>query len=810
MLRNIFKTAFRNLRRNRFYAFLNITGLILGMAVILLVFLIYSYETSFDTYHTDAERIYRINTMIDFNGSKMENRGAPRPLYELLKNDIPEIAHIAVYKTDAIGKWKAHKNGVIDEIENPSPSAVNIAFFEIFDYQWIAGNKNSIFEVPNGVAISKSLADTYFTGGAIGKELSTVYHDFDTNEDQALDFQIVAIFDDSKPNTDFISGLFIPYDSYQDYLGISNKWGNISSNFQLYLKLDKTSDRTASVDKIEGYINQKFRASENSFINQWKCSLMPLLDIHFDKTYGHDHPRKASIASLHILFLVGIIVLISACINFINLSTAFSFARSKEVGIRKVVGSPRIYIVAQFLAETLLLVLTAGFLSLMLIEFLVPYIEPVYDLGLQKSLLRYFLLKPEFYIFFISFTFLLTLLSGLYPALVISGFSPLKAFRTHSGKHKTGLVLRRTLVVVQIALSMVLVFGTLLVGRQVDYFKTKELGFNHSHTGYFYLPSHAGQEDKAALLKERIKLLPYVEEVSTAGSTIISTGWSKNTAEFERNGERVENFFDTKTVDAGYFKTYGMNFLAGKAFEPEQKEVMVINQSFAREIGASSPEDAIGREIMMNEKSWNITGVVADFHFQPLKEEIRPIMFIKDDAGSLLSYRFIEGDFQTHTQQVVGIAKELFGVNEIKTYTVSEVVSGFYGEEEKLIKVLGLFTFMAYLICALGLIGLVSYMASQKRKEISIRRVFGAGIGQVTVSMMKEFLVLVIISAFVAIPVAWMSGEEWLKNFPYRTEIGLEIILMVILLSLIFAGLTVFFQSHKAASRNPADNLRSE
>ncbi|WP_373495924.1 ABC transporter permease [Aquiflexum sp.] len=809
MLNNIFKTAIRNLSRNRFYAFLNVTGLLLGMAVILLVFLIYSYETSFDTYHADVDRIYRINTRTDFNGSKMDNRGAPRPLYELL-DEIPEIESLGIYKTYALGKWKAIRGEESFDIDNPLASGVNPGYFELFDYQWLEGDEKSIFKNPNGVAISRTLAENLFQGEVIGKELAAVYHDYDTKKDIAFNFQVVSVFDDTRPNTDFNSRILIPFEPYQDFMGISNEWGSITSNFQLYLKLDKNAESEDTIEKIEGYINTKFREAENSFIHKWECSLMPLLDIHFDETFGHDNPRKATKSNLGILLIVGIIVLLSACINFINLSTAFSFARSKEVGIRKVVGSPRIWLIGQFMVETLLLVILAGFMSMILIDLVVPHLRSIYELGLQESLLRYFLSKPEFYAFFLGFVILLSVLSGLYPALVISGFNPIKAFKSNPSNNKSGLVLRRTLVVVQISLSMVLVFGTLLVNSQVSYFKSKDLGFNHAHTGYFYLPSSTEMEEKAKLLKERVKLLPFVVEVSTGGSTIISTGWSSRTVEFERDGELQEAFFDTKSVDSEYFKTYGMKFLAGEAYEPEQQEVMVVNESLAKEIGASKPEDAIGKELMMNEKPWRITGVVSDFHFQPLKNEIRPIMFPKQDVGPLLSYRFSEGDFQANTQQVVEMAKELFGVNEIKTQTVSEVVSGFYGDEEKLIKVLGLFTLMAYLICALGLVGLVSYLAFQKRKEISIRRVFGAGIGQVTAAMMKEFVILVVVAAFVAIPVAWFLGEQWLANFPYRTGIGFEIILGVILISLFFAGLTVFFQSHQAARRNPADNLRTE
>ena len=810
MLKNIFKTAFRNLSRNRFYAILNVTGLLLGMAVIMLVFLIYSYETSFDTYHADVDRIYRINTLTDFNGSKMDNRGAPRPLYELLKNEMPEIESLGIYKTYALGKWKAYSEEEGFDIENPLASAINPGFFELFDFQWLEGDEKSIFKDPKGVAISRSLAKTLFNGDVLGKELTAEYYDYFTKVSTPFSFKVVAVFDDSRPNTDFNSRILMPFEPYQDFMGISNDWGSITSNFQLYLKLDKNAEGESTIEKIEGYINQKFKDAENSFIHQWECSLMPLLDIHFDETFGHDNPRKATRSNLGILLIVGIIVLLSACINFINLSTAFSFARSKEVGIRKVVGSPRIWLVGQFLTETLLLVLIAGFLSMILLDLVVPHLGPIYELGFKQSLLRYFLSKPEFYAFFIGFVILISLFSGLYPALVISGFNPIKAFKSNPSNNKSGLVLRRTLVVVQISLSMVLVFGTLLVNRQVNFFKTKDLGFNHAHTGYFFLPSSTEMEEKATLLKERVKLLPFVEEVSTSGSTIISTGWSNRTVEFERDGELQEAFFDTKSVDSGYFKTYGMNFLAGKAFEPEQREVIVINESLAKELGASQPEDAIGRELIMNEKPWRITGVVSDFHFQPLKNEIRPIMFPKQDVGPLLSYRFKEGDFQANTQQVVDMAKELFGINEIKTNTVSEVVSGFYGEEEKLTKVLGLFTLMAYLICALGLVGLVSYLAFQKRKEISIRRVFGAGIGQVTASLMIEFVILVAVAAVVAIPVAWFLGEKWLTNFPYRTSIGIGIILGVILISLFFAGLTVFFQSFQAASRNPADNLRSE
>ncbi|MBW3467031.1 ABC transporter permease [Arthrospiribacter ruber] len=810
MLKNFLKTAFRSLARNRLYATLNLVGLLLGMAVILMVFLIYSYETSFDTFHSDADRIYRVNTRADFNGFKMDNRGAPRPLYELLESELPEIESLGLYLTNTMRNWKAIRGGEKFTIENPLPAAVNKGFFNIFDYNWIEGNSQSIFSIPNGVAISRSLSEKLFNGQVIGAEISAVYHDYEAKEDKSFDFQVAAIFDDSRPNTDFKSDIFIPYEAYQDYLGIQNVWGSLSSNFQLYPKLGDQVDRAMGIEKIENFINKQFQESENTFIHNWRCELMPLQDIHFDGIFGHDNPRKATKENLSILLLVGFIVLISASINFINLSTAFSFSRAKEVGIRKVIGSPRIWLVGQFLAETFLLVITAGMLSLFMIELVLPQLGPIYELGISGSLVRFFLSRPEFYLFFFGFVVILTLLSGIYPAMVLSGFNPNQALRTKPGSNKSSLVIRRSLVIVQITLSMVLIFGTLLVNRQLEFLNTQDLGFNHEHTGYFFLPSGPESQEKAATLKERVKLLPYVLEASTAGSPIISTGWSKSTAEFEKDGEKSEAFFDTKSVDPEYFSAYGMRFLAGKAFEPEQNEVMVVNESLAREIGANNPEDAVGRELTMNEKTWRISGVVADFHFQPLNNEIRSIMFPKQDFGNLFSYRFNQGDFQANTLEVVGMAKELFEVNEFKTYTVSEVVGGFYGEEKKLIKVLGLFTFLAYFICALGMVGLVSYLAFQKRKEISIRRVFGAGIVQVTAGLMKEFVLLVFGAAVLAIPLALVFGQKWLANFPYRTGIGIGIILGVVLISVLFTGFTVFFQSHYAASRNPADNLRSE
>jgi len=810
MLKNLFKTAYRSLNRNRFYAMLNTIGLVVGMTVILIVCLIYSYESSFDSYHPDKDKIFRVNTLMDFNGSKMDNRGAPRPLFEILENEVPEIETVALYKTYALSGWKSMRNSEEFVLDNAVPVGINEGFFEIFQHNWVKGDAQTLFKSPNGIAISSSLEETLFNGEGIGEEITAQFMDFFTKETTQLSFQVVAVLEDPKPNTDFKGNIFVSFLPNQDYMGVDENWGSITSNFQIFIKFDKSSDLARSVGKVEELIAHQFGTSENSFIKEWRCELMPLADIHFDTRFGHDNPRKATKENLKILLIVGLIVLISACINFINLSTAFSFARSKEIGIRKVIGSSRAWLVLQFLMETFLLVLGAGLISLFFTDFLVQKINPIYDLGLQESLLRYFLMDGMFYVFFFGFVIALTLISGIYPAMVISGFNPIRAFKNNPSNRGSGLVLRRSLVIVQFSLSMVLIFGTLLVNRQVEFLKTKDLGFDHYHTGYFYLPSTKDLDEKAKLLKERVKQLPFVEEASTGGEAIIKNGWSSRTAEFDREGEKVEGFFDVKSVDPEYFRAYGMNFVAGKAYEPEQSKVIVINESMARELGANYTDEAIGKELYINENAWIVTGVVSDFHFQPLKNEIRPIMFMKQDFGPLFTYRFDRGDFQENTSAVVEMAKEVFEIQEVKTYTVAEMVGTFYQEEEKLTTVLGLFTVLAYLICALGLVGLVSYMAFQKRKEISIRRVFGAGIGQVTVNMMKEFVTLVGIAAVVALPLAWFLGSEWLAEFPYRTNLGISVVLAVIGISLLFACLTVFFQSFQAARRNPADNLRSE
>lgn len=810
MIKNLFKTAYRSLNRNRFYAMLNTIGLVVGMAVILIVYLIYSYETSFDTFHPDKERVFRVNTLMDFNGTKMDNRGAPRPLFEVLENEIPEVESVALYKSYALNGWKTIQNSEEFVLDNAIPIGVNEGYFEIFLHRWIKGDAQSLFKTPNGIAISTSLEKALFNGDGIGEQMSAGFFDFSTKETTELNFQVVAVLEDSKFNTDLKGNIFVPYLPHQAYMGVDENWGSVTSNFQLFVKFDKKSDVASTVSKVEDLIAHQFETSENSFIKAWRSELMPLADIHFDTRFGHDNPRKATKENLKVLLIVGIIVLVSACINFINLSTAFSFARSKEIGIRKMIGSSRAWLVLQFMIETFLLVLGAGILSLFISDFLVQKINPIYDLGLEESLLRYFLMDGMFYLFFFGFVVLLTIISGIYPALVISGFNPIRAFRNNPSNRGSGLVLRRSLVVIQFSLSIVLIFGTLLVNRQVEFLKTKDLGFDHYHTGYFYLPSVKELDEKAKLLKERVKQLPFVEEASTGGEAIINSGWSSRTAEFEREGEKVEAFFNVKSVDPEYFKTYGIKFVAGKAYEPEQSKVMVINESMAREIGIRNADEAIGKEFSINNDTWVVNGVVSDFHFQPLKNEIRPIMFLKQDYGPVFTYRFDQGDFQENTANVVEMAKELFDIHEVKTYTVSEMVGTFYKEEKKLTKVLGLFTVLAYLICALGLVGLVSYMAFQKRKEISIRRVFGAGIGQVTVNMMKEFVALVGIAALVAIPVAWYLGLAWLAEFPYRTSLGISVILAVIGISLLFASLTVFFQSFQAANRNPVDNLRSE
>jgi putative ABC transport system permease protein len=810
MLKNLFKTAYRSLNRNRFYAILNTIGLVVGMAVILIVYLIYSYETSFDTFHSDKERIFRVNTLLDFNGTKMDNRGAPRPLYEILENEVPEIESVAIYTTFTLDGWKVNQNSSEFVLDNAISLGINEGFFDVFLHNWEKGDAETLFRSPNGVAISSSLEQALFNGEGIGREMSAEFFDFSTNETAQLNFQVVAVLEDDKSNTDFKGNIFVPFVPHQAYMGLDDNWGSITSNFQLFVKFDKNSDVANTVVKVEDLIAQKFETSENSFIKAWRSELMPLANIHFDTKFGHENPRKATKENLKILLIVGIIVLLSACINFINLSTAFSFARSKEIGIRKVIGSSRRWLILQFLIETFLLVLGAGLLSLILTDFLIQKINPIYDLGLQESLLRYFLRDVMFYLFFIGFVLALTLISGFYPAMVISGFNPIKAFKNNPSNRGSGLILRRSLVIIQFSLSMVLIFGTLLVNRQVEFLKTKDLGFDHYHTGYFYLPSSKDLDEKAKLLKERVKQLPFVEEASTGGETIINNGWSSRTAEFERDGEKVEAFFNVKSVDPEYFKTYGMTFVSGNAYEQEQSKVMVINESMAREIGSVSPFEAVGKEFFINESAWVVTGVVSDFHFQPLKNEIQPIMFLKQDSGPLFTYRFNQGDFKENVTTIVEMAKELFDIQEVKTYTVSEVVGTFYQEEEKLTKVLGLFTVLAYFICALGLIGLVSYMAFQKRKEISIRRVFGAGITQVTADLLKEFVLLVGIAAALSIPLAWFLGKEWLAHFPYRTNLGMNIILLVIGISLLFACLTVFFQSFQAARKNPVDNLRSE
>lgn len=657
MLKNILKTAIRSLRRNSFYATLNLLGLVLGMGVILVVYLIYSYETNFDTFHPGAERVYRINSSLDFNGNKNFNRGTPEPVLDLVKLEVPELEAVALYRYQPLQGWKALREGEEFAVENSVAAAVNPDYFEIFSHDWIEGSPQAFFASSNGLVISESMARNLFGGNAMGRGLVAVHHKYDTGEDIRIEFQVVGVVKDALPNSDFKTNIFVAASQLETYLGKQTEWGNVSSNHQVFVRFHPQAKMPEAITKVEEIVSKKFQASENSFIHKWAVVLKPLSEIHFDGIFGHDNPRKATKGSLQVLLVVGIIVLLSACINFINLSTAFSFLRSKEVGIRKVVGSPRVWLVLQYLVETALLVTVAGILSLALIELAVPKMGPIYELGLEGSLLGYFLTKTEFLLFFAGFVVVLSLLSGLYPALVISGFNPIKAFKNNLQGQGTALVLRRSLVVVQFGLSIVLVFGTLLVNRQLNFLKSKDLGFDHSHTAYFQLPSNADSKAKGTLLKERVKQLPFVEEASLGGALIISPGWSRRTAEFYREGEKVESFFNTKSVDPEFFSAFQMPFVAGKPFEDGQQDVLVINESMARELGAQSPEEALEMEIFINEKALRIAGVVQDFHFTSVKREIEPIMFERIENGSVFTFRLGEGDFQAQTQEIVAMAK---------------------------------------------------------------------------------------------------------------------------------------------------------
>lgn len=800
MFRNYFTTAIRNLKRRRGYFVLNMTGLAIGLAVSLIVFTIVRYENSFEKHQPAYDRIYNIATQELVEGELVRNPGIPYPALKMLRNEIPQatFGSLNAYSAqlnvlDAAGHTEAGRKFM----EITGVFFADPQFFEVMEFRWLMGSPK-VLDDPESIVLSRSLAEKYFGSWqqAPGRLIRF---------DGRFTCKVMGIIEDAPQNSDFPLRAVASFEQQKKipFFGYTEDWGSITSNYQIYAKRSESFSEAQFAAALKTLSAKSYSESPNLKSNY----LRPLGSIHFDDLAAFGtHQVNENI--LHTYTLVGILIVLMACINFINLSTAQAVLRSKEVGVRKVLGSNRRQLQMLLLGETFVIVFAATVLAAGLAALLMPFVHHVVP-GTENLAV----FTTVNVLFLLAALVAVTLVAGFYPALVISGFNPGRALKNKLNSSTIGGVsLRRGLVVMQFVISQMLIIGTLVVVGQMDYVQQADMGVKKD--GILILSNNGDSTVLAGLpvLKERLKQLPGVRSVTAASDVPTSFGiWTSNFAYDHRNDEPYP--IALKYADTDYFKTYGLQFLAGAPYTASDTiRELVINETTVKKLGLKSAEEAVGKEIRIGAQPWRkICGVVRDFHTTSMRGTITPLILASRSKHYFTLSVSMHSTNLSSTRKAVEAAWD----SQYPEYVCSsdffeENIRQFYLNEKRLTMLYEIFAAIAIFISCLGLYGLISFMTVQKTKEVGIRKVLGAGVMHVIFLFSKEFTVLIGVAFVIAAPLGWLLMNRWLEDYAYRITIGAGVFVLALFTSLLLAWLTVGWKAYRAARANPVNSLRTE
>ncbi len=797
MIKNYIKITFRNLLRNKISTIINLLGLSLGISVCLLIFLLIDYELNFDNFHNRKNEIYRV-VRKESTGSAVKNSpSTPFPMRAALGNEFPELSITQIFEPSQ------HQLKLGDDVwMEDNVLFADSGFFKVFDFPAVSGDPLSSFKNPNVAVITESMARSRFGNQSpIGKTV---------NISNTVDVDIVGILKDPPQNSHLPFSMVIMIDSFhKDFVGgfDYDSW-NVTLGFTNYVVLPEEIS-ALDFEKSLDLLSKKYLSAQSA--SQTTYSLQPLREIHFDKLYAQSNVSYTiDITYLLVLGAVGVFILLLACINFINLSTAVAIRKSKEVGVRKVMGASRAQLIYQYMSEAFLLTIFSSLIALGIAERVLPSLNSFLDAGLSLLTLS----KPAVIWIFIGGLVLVSLLSGLYPAWVLSGYKPVAALKARiSSQDSSSIFLRKGLVTFQFVISQILIIGTLVVASQMNYFRSKPLGFDSDYIVTIGLNDNDTR--KLETMKNRL--------LESAGVQGVSFGVGVPTSSNDINSEiTVEGLLDDfevgiKAVDYDYKETFDLQLAAGRWFLNQEQDAkggeFLLNETAVRQMGFASPDEALGKLISfgLDNLKAPVVGVVKDFHVKSLREAIKPIVLVQHPE------LYFEGGIKISNQNIPEIVAHIKSVWE-ETFPgflfdyqfLDESLAENYSREEQLYSIFKIFSGISIGIGCLGLFGLISFLVVQKTKEVGVRKVLGASVSSVVLLFSKDFMKLLLIAFVIATPVCWYAMGQWLNEFAYRIELNPYYFVVGGLLNLMVAFGTISFQSIKAAKTNPVESLRSE
>ncbi|MDB4901483.1 MAG: FtsX-like permease family protein [Mucilaginibacter sp.] len=786
MIKNYIIIAFRNIRRNMSYAFLNVFGLTLGIASCLVIFLIVRNELTYDNFNK-ANRTYRVTlNAIDFN-SNVSMAIAPA-----MRTDFPELEQVSqvYYRQNPL--VKVNNNRFIEK----QCVFADEHFTEIFNYQWLAGDPKTALNEPNNIVLTESLAKKYFGDKNPVGQMIFLENTFNS--------KVTGVIKNVPGNTSLPFQFLVSFETIKSRMkdNMSNFWA-IGGGFFTFILIPQHYSIHRIESRIPAFLHKNWEKDVGKDVH---LPLQPLKDIHFDQRYINNVITPTSKDTYYALLGVALLIIITACINFINLATAQAIKRAKEVGVRKVLGAQRSQLIKQFLGETTVLVLMALILGVGIAALFLSEAGNWLNIKIDAGQLA----EPIVIGWIACLTILVILIAGLYPAFVQSAFQPVDSLKNKTGHFARGFTLRKGLVVAQFAISQILIVGTLVVAHQMDFFQNQDLGFNKEAIISMGIPDMS----KLEVLRQDFANNPGVKGISFSSG---APSYNNNFTSFSAPafGVTKDDVTEVKFIDENYIDMFGLKMLAGekvtKKDVKDTSQTFVANETLIHKIGFMNPHDAVGKRIRLNGRSATIIGVVQDFQSES-KHKKRRACALEYNAGVffMASVKIQPAGMVRTIDHINKSWSSLFPNDLFKYEFLDEHIASFYTQEQKVYTAFKLFSFIAILIGCLGLYGLISFTASQRTKEIGIRKVLGAPIMSIIGLFSKEFILLISIAFFIAAPIGYYAMHNWLQNYAYHINIGAGIFIIAIAASVSIAAITISYQAIKAALINPVNSLRSE
>nr|WP_205589826.1 ABC transporter permease [Mucilaginibacter celer] len=786
MLKNYIKTAWRNLVRNKFYSIINIAGLTMGLAVGILILLWVQDELSFDSFHKNASNIYRMELFGGTGASKQIWSTTVAPMGPLAKQELPAVQNQVRITNNWFFSLFKYQDKVFN---NESAGFADPTLFTVFDFPLIEGNTARPFTNDNSVVITREVAKKYFgDGDAIGKVIVA---------DNKENFTVSGIIDNFPLNSSIHYDMIMPMSYHIKYMlknnnvDLNHDFSNYS--YETYLQLKPgTSLKQLSADLNKVHLKRRPEDTDADYL------LLPSTKMHLYNADGTDK----GISTVRIFIVIALVILVIACINYVNLSTARAMLRAKEISMRKIIGAAKTQLFMQFVVETALLFMLSSVLAILLIYNLMPVFNSIAGKQLVFNLANYHIWMV------IGGTIAATLLlSSIYPALLLSSFEPLKALKGKISNSIGDVLFRKILVVVQFTFSVVLIIGTIVITGQLNYIRSKDLGYDKSHVFAFWMRDMKDHYDavKAELLKQ-----PGVEAVTRSTGNIVHNGGISGDTDWDGKAVGQTFIVHPQGIDKDFISFFKMKMAAGSSFTGSVSDSAhyILNEAAIKELGMKDP---IGKRFKLRKTEGTIIGVVKDFHFDSMREKIGPaVFFYQPDAYASIYIKTTTNGAPNAIAAAEKQFKQYNGLFPFDYTFLDDVFNNLYKGEQREGVLFNYFAGIAIFISCLGLFGLAAFTAQVRTREIGVRKVLGATVTNVVALLAKDFMKLVLIAIVVAFPVAWLAMSHWLDAFAYRVGISWVTFVLAAGIAVLIAFVTISFQSVKAALTNPVDSLRRE